>query len=654
MRKILLLPVFYFLLGQVYAQDGGTYNNPLNVQFGDPFVLRTSSGQYYMYGTGNGAQNGFVAYSSPDLKNWKREGQVYYGNNKNGWGEDAYWAPEVYERNGKYYLFYSAQWKVNPTKELENFKIGVAVADKPTGPFIDMQNKPVFDPGYPIIDANVLFAKDGKTYLYYSRCCYKHAVESEVADWARNKGWFNEVEESWVYGVEMKSDFSGVIGEPVLMLRPPVKMNDPQAGWESLSVTSKEVNRRWTEGSFIFQQGDTYYMMYSANYFGGKNYAVGYATSKSPLGPFTKAANNPVLQKNTAAGGIVTGTGHNSVTYAPDGKTMLCVYHGRTSKTGDERVVFIDKMHVKDGVLTVDGPTTAKEQTAGTSNPLLADPTLFFNDGKYYLYGTVGHNSDSGFKAYSSTDKVTWKDEGYVLRLGESYGTKGFWAPQIFKHQGKFYMAYTANEHIAIASADGPLGPFTQKEQKPLDAPVRLIDPYIYFDAGKVYLYHVRLQQGNRIFVAELNNDLSAIDAGTVKECINASLPWEDTQNVEWKVTEGPTVIKHEGLYYMVYSANDFRNPDYAIGYATATSPTGPWTKSTNGAIISRKNIGINGTGHGDILIDKDGKILYVFHVHASDSKVAPRRTAIVELQFKKNKKKAAELIALPNTFKLL
>jgi len=345
------------------AQPTKTYTNPLNVKFGDPFVLRASDGKYYMYGTGGGAKKGFAAYSSEDLIDWKYEGQVYYGNNENGWGVGDYWAPEVYERNGKFYMFYSAQWKENPNNEKENFKIGVAVADKPTGPFIDMQNRPIFDPGYPIIDANVLFNDDGKVYLYYSRCCYKHPVESEIADWARKKGWFKEIEESWVYGIEMKPDFSGVIGEPVLLLRPPVKMDDKQAEWESRSVTSNEVNRRWTEGSFIFKHGDTYYMMYSANFFGGQNYAVGYATSKHPLGPFTKAANNPILQKNTASGGIVTGTGHNSVTYSPDGKTMLCVYHGRTNKTGDERVVFIDKMRItEDGLLIVDGPTTDPQQ----------------------------------------------------------------------------------------------------------------------------------------------------------------------------------------------------------------------------------------------------------------------------------------------------
>jgi beta-xylosidase len=256
-------------------------------------------------------------------------------------------------------MFYSAQWKENPTRELENFRIGVAVADKPTGPFIDIANKPVFDPGYPIIDANVLFDKDGKVYLYYSRCCYRHPVESEVATWASNKGWYKEIEESWIYGVELKPDFSGAIGEPVLLLRPPVTMKDKQADWESRSVTSKEVNRRWTEGSVTFRRENTYYIMYSANYFGGKNYAVGYATASSPLGPFTKAANNPVLEKNVEQGGVVTGTGHNSIAYSPDGKEMFCVYHGRTAKTGDKRVVFIDRMTIsKNKRLQVQGPTT--------------------------------------------------------------------------------------------------------------------------------------------------------------------------------------------------------------------------------------------------------------------------------------------------------
>jgi len=338
-----------------------TYKNPLPVSFGDPYVLYDAASKlYYMYGTGGGAKDGFAAYSSPDLANWKKEGQVFYSNTPESWGIGDFWAPEVYAVKGKYYLFYSAQWRENPTQELENFRIGVAVADKPTGPFVNISNKPVFDPGYPIIDANVYFDKqNGKAYLYYSRCCYKHPVKSEIADWALQNNLFQEIEESWVYGVELKPDFSGVIGEPVLLLRPPVTRNDPQSEWESRSVTAKEVNRRWTEGSYTFKHGATYYMMYSANHFGGENYAVGYATAKSPLGPYTKADNNPVLQKNTGKGGEVTGTGHNSVAYSPDGKQLYCVYHGRTKASGLERVVFIDKMEIQpNGKLVVDGPTT--------------------------------------------------------------------------------------------------------------------------------------------------------------------------------------------------------------------------------------------------------------------------------------------------------
>lgn len=336
-----------------------TYTNPLPVSVGDPYILHAADGKYYLYGTGGGAKDGFGVYSSDDLANWKYEGQVYKGNTKNSWCIHSFWAPEVYERNGKYYMFYSAQWRDNPTNETENFRIGVAVSDKPTGPFMDLFNRPVFDPGYPIIDADVFFDDDGRIYLYYSRCCYKHPVKSEIATWAKNKGWYNEIEESWVYGVEIKPDFSGVIGTPVLLLRPPVKMNDPQSAWESRSVTAHEVNRRWTEGSYTFKHNDTYYIMYSSNFFGGQNYAVGYATGKNPLGPFTKAANNPVLQKNTEKGGIVSGTGHNSITYSPDRKEMFCVYHARTKATGDQRVVFIDRMSIQpDGKLVVNGPDT--------------------------------------------------------------------------------------------------------------------------------------------------------------------------------------------------------------------------------------------------------------------------------------------------------
>jgi beta-xylosidase len=358
---ISFLSVFCFISCNKKTEKETVYQNPLAVSFGDPFILQSSDGKYYLYGTTENLL-GFKAYSSDNLIDWTDEGVVYEGATDSSWTVDCFWAPEVYERTGKYYLWYSANWKQNPAQEEENFRIGVAVSDKPTGPFTEMYNRPVFDPGYPVIDANLLFDDEtGSVFLYYSRCCYKNPVQSEVADWAKTQGWYNEIEESWVYGVEIKPDFSGIIGEPQLLLCPPQKMDDPQSEWESRSVTFHEVNRRWTEGSFILKNKDIYYILYSANYFGGKNYAVGYATAKNPLGPFVKAENNPVLQKNTGTGGKVTGTGHCMVLAV--NSRFFCVYHGRTEETGEKRMVFIDPMEIlPDGKMVIHGPNTNLQQ----------------------------------------------------------------------------------------------------------------------------------------------------------------------------------------------------------------------------------------------------------------------------------------------------
>ena len=226
-------------------------------------------------------------------------------------------------------------------------------------------------------------------------------------------------------------------------------------------------------------------------------------------------------------------------------------------------------------------------------------------------------------------------NEGYALRKEDVYGDKGFWAPQIFHHQDKFYLAYTANEQIAIAESDSPLGPFTQAVKDSLSAPMKQIDPFVFIDDdGTKYLYHVRLTEGNRLFVAEMEDDFSAIKPETLQECISAVEPWENTENVEWPVAEGPSILKHNGLYYFAYSANDFRNPDYAVGFAVSESPYGPWKKYSGNPIMSRADIGINGTGHGDFVNDDQGNLHYVFHTHYSETTVSPRKSAVVQAQF--------------------
>ncbi|WP_214071393.1 glycoside hydrolase family 43 protein [Mucilaginibacter sp. dw_454] len=299
---------------------------------------------------------------------------------------------------------------------------------------------------------------------------------------------------------------------------------------------------------------------------------------------------------------------------------------------------------------------TVKAQSTHKDTLLLADPTIFAEDGQYYLYGT---GSAGGFPVYQSSDMVNWKGgvgkaaHNLALAKGDSYGTKGFWAPQIFKNKGKYYMAYAANEDVAIAEGDSPLGPFKQQDIKKISGPTHQIDPFIFKDTdGKLYLYFVRLQNGNRVFVAPLKDDLSDIDTAAAKECANSNLPWENTANSKWPVCEGPTVIKHNGLYYLMYSSNDYQNIDYAIGYATSKSPMGPWTKNPDNPIISRHTIGINGTGHGDVFIGKDGQLYYVMHTHYSNTKVQRRKTAVIKLAFSKDK--PAKLVADKDSFRYL
>ena len=288
----------------------------------------------------------------------------------------------------------------------------------------------------------------------------------------------------------------------------------------------------------------------------------------------------------------------------------------------------------------------------------LADPTIFPYDGKYYLYGTVEGNTGNGFLVYVSDDLKKWKvatKNGYTLKKGEAFGTGGFWAPQVFFHKNKFYMAYVANENIAIAESISPAGPFTQTIKMPLEATVKQIDPFVFIDDdGKKYLYHVRLTNGNKIFVAEMTDDFSSIKPETLRQCITATEQWENTGKALWPVAEGPSVLKYRNIYYLFYTANDFRDPDYAVGYATSNSPLGPWIKHSGNPVLDKQMIGINGPGHGDFFVKKN-QLFYVFHTHNSDAKVAPRRTALIKAGFiKKSKTGVAELVVRPKSFYFL
>lgn len=73
-------------------------SNPLDIDFGDPYVLLADDGKYYMYGTGI-ADDGFCCYVSENLADWDYAGQVYKADKETSWGTDCFWAPEVYGKD---------------------------------------------------------------------------------------------------------------------------------------------------------------------------------------------------------------------------------------------------------------------------------------------------------------------------------------------------------------------------------------------------------------------------------------------------------------------------------------------------------------------------------------------------------------------------
>lgn len=261
----------------------------------------------------------------------------------------------------------------------------------------------------------------------------------------------------------------------------------------------------------------------------------------------------------------------------------------------------------------------------------IADPFVLSYQGSYYAYGT----GENGFRPYVSTDLLEWvASDSLCLSPKDSYGDHGFWAPEVYyiEQYDLFYMFYTSEEHVCVATSQSPLGPFVQKVKAPI-LEEKCIDSSVFFDDnGKAYLYFVRFTDGNVIWVAELNDDYLSIKKETLRQCIKAELDWERHLG---KVAEGPSVIKVGNKYHMLYSANDFRSKDYAVGYASAKSPFGPWKKKEDAPLLHSSritNIQLAGTGHGAPFCDELGNWYYIFHAHQNLSEVGQRSSYIIPL----------------------
>lgn len=271
------------------------------------------------------------------------------------------------------------------------------------------------------------------------------------------------------------------------------------------------------------------------------------------------------------------------------------------------------------------------------TNPILpgfADPDVLLHDGVYYMYATntqMKDESELGFKVYSSEDLVHWEDRGMALKAEDSWGNKGFWAPDIVCVDGTFYLSYTVEEHICVATSDSPLGPFKQAEKKPIHEDIKEIDSHYFLDEdGTWYLYFCRFDNANQLWGAKLQPDMMHIQEDTLTRLLIPDTDWEREQ---WPVNEAPYMLKHKGLYYLTYSGSHCE-AHYASGYAIAESPLGPFTKYEGNPFL-KSNEHIKGTGHHCITTTPDGKeLILIYHCHYNMGKPHPRKLCIDRLWF--------------------
>ena len=297
------------------AEQGQVYRNPVfrDFQAADPGVLKVD-GKYYCYSTS--APIGYYVYVSEDLVNWSNEGLCMgeaWGLNRSGY----YWAPEVVRRaDGKFVMVASVEEH-----------LGFAVADSPLGPFIPEKSW-TFDK---TIDGHIFLDEDGRGYLF----CVSWRSGHDYGIWA--------------YALE--DDLVTVKQETE------VQVISPTDAWE-------QVSGRVTEGPFVLKHNGKYYLTYSGNGYDAKEYAVGYAVSDSPLGPYEKYKANPILSYTSK----LYGPGHHSFTVSPDGSELIIVYHTHASTTAvHPRTICIDRARfapTESGVdrMEIFGPThTAQE-----------------------------------------------------------------------------------------------------------------------------------------------------------------------------------------------------------------------------------------------------------------------------------------------------
>ena len=302
-----------------------SYTNPvLAADFPDPAVLRSSDGFYYAYATQTTTSEGrtinIQVARSRDLVSWLHLGDALPA--KPGWASQTqdFWAPDVAEHGGRYYMYYSAKPDAALTDQSRGLCLAVATAARPEGPFTDMGRPLQCGPGFVNIDPMAFDdPRTGRRLLYWGSGFGPIKVQELAAD---------------------RTSFAQ--GSSAVDLIPVDPTDTP------------ENYRRLVEGAWVVWREPYYYLFFSGDNCCGPNihYAAMVARSRSATGPF-ELLPGTILSRTERW----IGPGHNSVVRDARGADWI-VYHAvdarqpRTrpqDEVNTRRVMLIDRLDWRDG-----------------------------------------------------------------------------------------------------------------------------------------------------------------------------------------------------------------------------------------------------------------------------------------------------------------
>jgi xylan 1,4-beta-xylosidase len=272
--------VLCLVLTGATAQKRATYTNPVIAgDFPDPSVIRVGD-DYWTTATSGEWAPIFLIMHSRDLVHWTTRSAVFP--QRPAWAANSFWAPELQQYNGRFFVYYTARMKNGP------LCVAVASADKPEGPYTDHGQLVCQSIGS--IDAVTALDERDELYLI----------------WKEDGNSRNEPTPLWAQ--KLSPDGTKLVGARKELLR-----NNPTT-WEGGVV----------EGAFVVRRGEWFYLFYSGNACCGRrcNYALGVARARKLLGPWEKNPANPILAENK----LWQCPGHGSIVTEKGGRDYL-LYH---------------------------------------------------------------------------------------------------------------------------------------------------------------------------------------------------------------------------------------------------------------------------------------------------------------------------------------